>query len=357
MRNDYKITFEEEEHIYFLNGQQAKVSITQLLAKHGLAPSYKNVDKEVLKAAAKRGTLYHKDLEEVIKTKNYIPMTEQGQNYKEWFVENVDSGVAEVMIGIDYKGLIICGTIDDMLILKNGEYTLDDHKFNREFHRQAVSYQTSLALFMLKYASLNGFTINGRDYSGFVNASPKLNCDYFQTGQTNFERIALNKVSDEEIIRLLECELKDEKYEPKEVELILGNYSVEDLTRKEIELAEYELKAKDLKKELEEMRAKVKDTLEKENIKSWKSPNEIVKYTYVSGTKYARLDSVKLKTNNPELYAKLMVDYSTLMNKSATVRVDIDLEKLEKIKEVDKEISMLKELEYEDNNKEYQGQE
>lgn len=341
---NYKIEFEEENHIYYLNGEQAKLSITQLLAKHKLTPSYKDVDKDILKAAAKRGTLYHKDLEEVIKNKNYIPMTEQGQNYKEWFDKNVDSGVSEVMIGINYKGLILCGTIDDMLILKNGEYTLDDHKFNREFHRQAVTYQTSLALFMLKYASLNGYMINGRDYTGFVNGDVKLNCDFFETGQTNFERISLNKISDEEIIRLLECELKGEIYEPKEIELTIGNYTVDDLTRKEIELAEYELKIKALKDEITSIRNSVKDTLETNRVEKWSSPKGVVKYTYVKQSSYVRLDTQKLKNEAPELYSSLILKYPSQITRGASVRVDIDLEKYNKLKEIDNELETLKEL-------------
>lgn len=343
-RKNYEITFEEENHIYYLNGEQAKLSITQLLAKHKLTPSYAGVDKETLKAAAKRGTMLHSDLEEVIKNKNYIPMTEQGQNYKEWFDSNVDSGVSEVMIGINYKGLILCGTVDDMLILKNGEYTLDDHKFNREFHRQAVTYQTSLALFMLKYASLNGFTINGKDYSGFVAGNVKLNCDFFETGQTNFERLALNKISDEEIIKLLECELNGELYEPKEVELTLGNYTVDELTKKEIELAEYELKIKALKDEITTIRNKVKDTLEQNKIDKWSSPNGVVKYTYCRQTSYVRLDTQKLKNDNPELYSKLIMEYPSQITRSSSVLCKIDLDKYNKIKDIDKELEALKEL-------------
>jgi hypothetical protein len=60
------IEFREDTHEYFLDGRKL-ISVTQLMRKHGLAPSYDAVPSAVLKAKAERGTLIHKEIEKYIK--------------------------------------------------------------------------------------------------------------------------------------------------------------------------------------------------------------------------------------------------------------------------------------------------
>lgn len=339
MDRDIRIDFQENGHIYYFNGKEADYSITQVLKKVGLTSAmYKNVDEEVLKAAAKRGSLYHKDLEDLIKDKNYTPMTEQGACYKEWFESNVDSGVAEVIIGMEYKGKIICGCVDDMLIMKNGEYTLDDHKFNAEFHREAVTYQTALAKYILKKVCLQeGYSINGRDYAGFIVAKPKSYCDFFRTGQSDFKRIELAEIEDTEIERMLDCLINEVPFVPANPVIEIGDTTADILIQKEIELADYELKAKQLKAEIEETRNFIKDTLIREKRSSWTSPKGIVKYSLVDTKTYWRLDTTKMKNQAPEAYAKLMKEFGTQITQSAYIKATVDKDKYELLKKLDDE--------------------
>ena len=345
-----KIDFQEDGHIYTFNGKQADYSITQVLKEVGLTKAmYKSVDSEVLKAAAKRGSLYHKDLENLIKDRNYTPMTEQGMIYQEWFNNNVDSGVAEVVIGMEYKGKIICGCVDDMLILKNGEYSLDDHKFNAEFHREAVTYQTALAKYILKKVCLQGgYSINDRDYAGFIVAKPKSYCDFFKTGQSDFKRIELAEIEDTEIERMLDCLIAKVPFVPANPVIEIGDTTAEILVQKEIELAEYELKAKQLKAEIEETRNIIRDTLISKNRSTWTSPKGIVKYNLVDTKTYWRLDTTKMKNQNPEGYARLMKEYGMQINQSAYVKATVDKEKYDLLKKLDAESKAV--LESENNN-------
>ena len=336
---DIKIEFIEEGHKYLYNGKEASISITRLLAKHGLSPSYKDVDKEVLQKAAKRGTEHHKELECIIKDKTFDAITEQGANYKLWYEKNVDCGVAEIPLGIEYKGVILCGTADDFLILKNGEYTIDDHKFNRELHKEAVRWQTSIIKWILKQHSILGNTINGKSYKGFIN--PKLNVDFFKTGQTDFERIELEPIPDNEIVALLDAEANGEIYKPKQAIFDITKEEENALIDLEVELARIELQAKALKKRKDELRAMVRDTFIKQKVKSWVSPNNIVKYTLVDEVNSVELDTAKMKLAEPELYAKLINSYPKQKKTNAYVKASVDIDKYNDVKQVEAEIKEL----------------
>ena len=65
------IDFNEKDHIYFINGEIATISVTELLAKHNLSPSYDGVDKELISKAAEEGKKVHADLEKIFSEKEY----------------------------------------------------------------------------------------------------------------------------------------------------------------------------------------------------------------------------------------------------------------------------------------------
>lgn len=337
---NYNIKFLEEGHIYLFNGVKADISITQLLSKHGLSPDYSNVDKEVLNKAAKRGTNYHKELENIITDRDYEPITEQGVNYKIWFDKNVECGDAEVVIGIDYKGLKLCGCVDDLLLLKNGTFTIDDHKFNATFHKEYVRWQLSLINFIIKFLRLNDIIVNGNKFTNFIN--PKLNVDFFKTGETTFERIELDPVKDEEIIKLLEAEVNGEIYKPVEAILDISKEEQQSLIDIEAKLAELELEMKKLKAQKDKNRALVRDTLLAQKVKQWTSPNGIVKYTLVDEVNSVELDTAQLKLREPELYAKLIKSYPKQKKKNAYVLANVNVEKYNEVKQIEEEIKTLK---------------
>lgn len=329
---DLKVEFIEDGHKYLINGVEARLSLTQLLRKHNLAPDYSSAKKEVLEKAAHRGTNFHKELENIITDSNYEPITEEGLNYKNWFKENVDSGVAELVLGIDYKGLLIGATADDLLILKNGEATIDDHKFNASLHKEYVRWQTNLILFFLKYNSLNGIKINGKDYSKFVAMNPKLNVDFFKTGDSTFNRIELNYIEEQEIINLLNAELEGKVYKPKQAQMDLSVEQVNDLVAQEIALAELEIKQKELKKSIEANRKLVLETLKASGVKKWATPNEIVNYTMVDESTSVSLDLAQLKIKEPLLFAKLLEKYPKTTTKSAYIKTIVDIDKYNEVK-------------------------
>ena len=96
-----RITFEEQGHVYTVNGDIATISVTELLGKHGLAPDYSGVDKAKLRDAASKGKAVHKDLENIFNEKDYTPVTEQGRQFA---MLRVYKGQAEFLPDLGERG-------------------------------------------------------------------------------------------------------------------------------------------------------------------------------------------------------------------------------------------------------------
>ena len=154
-----RIDFEPEHHVYSVNGEIANTSVTELLAKHGLAPDYGKTSKARLRASADKGKAIHEDLEKVINDMSYEPTTKQGQQFKEWAMNNLSSAIAEQKVGFELEGFSIAGTIDLLGFDLDGNCIIGDHKNTSKFHREYVSWQVSLYDYFLR--RLRNEKING----------------------------------------------------------------------------------------------------------------------------------------------------------------------------------------------------
>ena len=110
------IEFEEKGHVYSVNGEIASISVTELLAKHGLAPDYSGVDKKKLRESSAIGKEVHKDLENVLNVAGYEPKTQQGKQFKEWVEQNLDCGVGEQMLRQETLHVIACEFVHSTVI-------------------------------------------------------------------------------------------------------------------------------------------------------------------------------------------------------------------------------------------------
>jgi len=304
-----RIDFEEQTHIYLINGDIASITVTSLLRKHGLAPDYSGVSKAVCDEKKKQGKEVHKDLECVLNLKDYQPTTEQGKKYAEWVEKNLDCGVAEQLLGLDYNGMIIAGTADVMGFMQDGTRIVADHKNMKSIHKESVSWQVSLYDYFAR--KLNGEKINGQDFNW--KGATKFLCFQYYDGEMKV--IGLEKVPDEEIEKLLLAEYKDEKY----VRPVLV---VDDDLKKEIEFAELTLmeiqeQEKIAKTRADELRAKLLEIMESQGIKSFET--EKIKITYVAPIDRLSVDSTKIKKEYPEVYTKCQ----KLTKVKASVRVTI----------------------------------
>lgn len=307
------ISLDEKQHIYSVNGDIASISVTELLAKHGLAPNFKGVNKKTLKENADIGKKVHKDLENVLNVAKYTPTTPQGVNFDKWVKENLDCGVGEQLLAYEYNGMIIAGTADVMGILKNGLYIVADHKNTAKFHREYVSWQVSLLDYFarnLGNEKINGKALNWKGASKFY-------CFHYDKKTGEMTPYELEKVADVEIERLIECEYKGEIY--KRPALVIDSEIRDRFLQAEQKLAEIELIHKQAKNTVEELRAEMLRLFEEQGITKWESPNGLLEVTYVAPADIVGVDSKKLKEEYPIVFSKCQ----KITNKKAYVRVNV----------------------------------
>lgn len=291
------IIFKEDTHTYFVNGEIAGISVTSLLKKHGLAPDYSSVSKELLNKVAKYGTEVHKDLENVLNVKDYKPTTKQGEQYAKYVDENFECGVGEQMLAFEYGGMIIAGTADVMAIGKNGNLILGDHKNTSKFHREYVSWQVSLLDYFAR--KLNGESVNGHPINW--KGATEFYCYHYDTskGGEMFVK-SLDKIDDREIERLLECEYNGTLYTRKE--LVLDKEFKLELEDAEKLLIQKELEYKTAQALTTKLRESLLNAMKVQGIKSWETDS--IKVTYIEEQERMSVDSKKLKAEYPQIYTQ-----------------------------------------------------
>lgn len=308
------IEFEEKGHIYSVNGEIASVSVTELLKKHGLSPDYSGVDKQKLRDAAEKGKEVHKDLENVLNVAAYKPTTEQGKQFKEWVDKNLDCGVGEQMLGFERDGMIIAGTADVMGIAKNRSFVIiGDHKNTTAFHREYVSWQVSLLDYFAR--KLGSEKINGKILAW--KGAKQFFCFHYDPKTGKMTVYELEKVPDEEIERLLDCEYNNTIYE--RPALIIDPDLESRYLKAEQEFMSIETQAKTLQDARDALRGEILALMEKQKILSWESKDRQLKVTYVAPQERVSVDSKKLKEKYPQVYTECQ----KLTKVKAQIRVTI----------------------------------
>ena len=308
-----EIKFEEKGHIYFVNGDIASISVTELLAKHHLAPDYSGAKKGVLKQNSAQGKEVHKDLENVLNTAKYEPKTKQGENFKKWVSKNLDCGAGEQMLAYEYNGMIICGTADVMGITKKGELLIGDHKNTAKFYEEYVSWQVSLLDYFAR--KINGRKINGNSFNW--KGATQFKCFHYNKKTGEMKVYNLEKVPDTEIEKLIECEYKGEIY--KRPVLVVNKELSEKFIEAEQMLAQLEQEYKQAKVNAEKIREQMLEVFKEQGIKSWESPNKKIKVTYVEPIDRLSVDSDKLKKEYPQVFANCQ----KLTKTKASIRVKV----------------------------------
>ena len=294
-----QIEFEEKGHIYSVNGEIASISVTELLAKHGLAPDYTGISKAKMKESSEMGKMVHKDLEDVLNTAEYEPKTEQGKHFAEWVEKNLDCGVGEQMLAFEHEGLIIAGTADVMAIGKDGKtLIIGDHKNTAKFHREYVSWQVSLLDYFarkLGKEKVNGKILNWKGAKEFY-------CFHYDPKLGEMTVYTLEKVADEEIERLIEAEYNNEIY--KRPELVIDPELQEKYLLAEQQVILMEQETKKIQAIRDELRQQILELFEQQSIKSWESPDKKLLVTYVAPMDRLGVDSAKLKTKFPQVFTE-----------------------------------------------------
>lgn len=292
------IELDEATHTYSVDGEIASISVTELLHKHGLAPDYSGVPSETLKEAAARGKAIHKDIADFVNTDDHESQTDECRSFSKWMDDNADCAVAEMPLAFEYSGMLVAGTADLIGIMKNGEVFIADHKNTKTFQREYVSWQVSILDYFMRKIAGAGLKVNGHDIVRLRGGASKFFCFHYTDGKC--EPKALDKIPDEEIERLLACELVGKIYQR-------AVLSVAPETQAEIEQAELYLSRlkkfyDDAESKVKELRAQLCEEMRRQGIKSWETDK--VKVTYVAPVERSTADTAKLKKNYPQAFTE-----------------------------------------------------
>jgi len=288
------IEFREDTHEYFLDGRKL-ISVTQLMRKHGLAPSYDAVPSEVLKAKAERGTLIHKEIEEYIKHKN-IGFTAELTDFICYTTRNqLEVFASEYIVHND----IVAGTVD----LVFSDRSIADIKTTATLHKEAISWQLSI------YSYLWGQMVGWMPREGKA-------YHFNAEGALKVVDIPLKPMA--EVERLLECERKGEIYKQ---DLAVSNTALAELVEVENLIKSIEEQKKAAEAQAQELRASLMQAMEANGVTNFE--NERIKITYVAQTTRTSIDSAKLKKELPEIAEK----YTKTSNVKASLRITLKEDK------------------------------
>lgn len=295
-----KVVFRESDHTYWLGDKQL-ISVTRLLKKHGLATDYTGISEEVLEKAANKGTLVHKEIENYIKN-GEVGFTSELSDFIDITAElGFTAEDSEIILPAgeipDDKAddYFYAGTAD--LIGKIGDgYALADLKTTAKVDKRAYAWQLAL------YERLCGVKFD------------KLYI--FHLGK-NSKAIPIERISDAEVDRLLECERNGEIYS--EPGLVIANELLARAQEAELELKRIEEAKKEAEATAKEYRQKLYEAMRQQNISSFETADKSMLITCVAETTKTSIDSTKLKKEMPEIAEK----YSKTSTVSGYVKITI----------------------------------
>ena len=301
------IDFIPETHRYFVDGEEAKISVTALIDKQVTQTEWFAIDPEILKRAADRGTDVHADCEYFI-GKGTEPRTQECKNYATYIKEHnwkIENALTEFKLAIRWTStdgkasFVLCGTAD-LICRLNSVPIISDYKTTSVIHEESVRWQMSLLDFMAR--QLNGCIINGQQF--IYEPAQELYVFHFDK-QAKFTPVKVDFIPETEIIRLLDAEAKNEEYHPTPVDLLTP--------RQQEALIEVEKKLcsmKAAKTILDAEEAKIREELIQAfqahpQAKSLKL--ESVSVTYTGETTKQTFDVERFQAEHPDLYEQYLV--------------------------------------------------
>ena len=274
-----EIKFDEVLHKYTVDGKEV-ISVTQLLQKHKITPSYDAVDKELLRVASERGTLIHEEVEKWIES-GESGFTEEAERICDYLFARADENsqiISEQMVAND----VVAGRFD-VLYTHAKKLVLTDIKTGNTKHLFGWSWQLSLYKYL--YEKMYGKEIDSLEILWANGDLTIIPCEY---------------VGDDKVENLLNAEREGRLIS--DVDLGVSEEELEDLTElmQEIKVKEDELKL--MKDKVDKVKEILYGTMEKEGIKTVDRGN--LKITYVAPSSRTSVDSKKLEKEEPEIYKK-----------------------------------------------------
>ena len=281
------LEFKEETHEYLLDGKRL-ISVTQLLRKHNLSPSYDGVSEEVLRKKAERGTLIHKEIEEFNKKIN-IGFSKELTNYINFINKyNVDVLESEFMVNND----VVAGTIDLIYFIEDKMY-ISDIKTTSTLHYDSVKWQLSIYAYLYWLSHDRAKELARLDYNNTSGQALHFNKD------SDLKVVDVQLMPFDEVDRLIESERNSQQYE---LETNINANQLIELTTLEHIITTLDTQLKEAKSRKQELTNAILGEMKNRNLKTIEKDN--LKITYVAPYEKQSIDSKRLKEEKPEIYSQ-----------------------------------------------------
>lgn len=280
LKQNKKVFFSEIVHCYLNDKGEELIGVTSLMKKHGLGADYSGIPQDVLERAAERGSRVHRLLEDYDNGKPVedCPIL---QSYKGL---NLQVSASEYLIS-DNK--TVASSIDKVL----EDCSLVDIKTTSELHIKALEWQLSIYAYLFERQN-KGLKV------------PHLYALHIRDARCRPLR-EINRLPDEEVMRLIECERKGILYTavPSAVPALTEIWpeaQIAEVRRLEEAVTEFEAKAKVAKDALEQYRTRLYDYMMEHNIDRMETDS--FSYTLKRPYEKVAFDTARFKEEKPQMY-------------------------------------------------------
>lgn len=289
------VAFNEENHTYFLGEKQLR-GITGMISRQLFPDKYKGVPDHVMRRAANKGSRIHSQCEFVDST-GFEPESIEAENYLR---ERMNAGYDALANEYTVSDEEYFASNIDCVWEKEGEISLADIKTTYRIDKEFLSWQLSIYAYLferqnpgLKVRNLYGVWLRG-DKS---------------------ELIPVERRSDEEVMRLMECEVKGEKYLSTEI-APAGNLQL--MTAAAVQmLIDIQEELDFAKEQSEQMKEGLKNAMIENGVNVWDAGR--LRASVTPATTGKSFDTKAFQTDYPDLYSK----YLKSVEKKASIRITI----------------------------------
>lgn len=280
LKQNKKVFFSDIVHCYLNDKGEELIGVTSLMKKHGLGADYSGIPQDVLERAAERGSRVHRLLEDYDNGKAVedCPIL---QSYKGL---NLQVAASEYLIS-DNK--TVASSIDKVL----EDCSLVDIKTTSELHIKALEWQLSIYAYLFERQN-KGLKV------------PHLYALHIRDARCRPLR-EINRLPDEEVARLIECERKGILYTavPSTVPALTEIWpeaQIAEVERLEEAVAVFEARAKENKEKLEQYRARLYEYMLEHNIDRMETDS--FSYTLKRPYEKVAFDTARFKEEEPQMY-------------------------------------------------------
>lgn len=279
------VTFNPDNHTYVTDTGKILISVTQLLRKHSISPSFEGVNKQLLEFKAHRGTLIHGDIEGFVK-RGEEGFTEEFYYFKKKIYPKFKTLLSEVLLYTDSYA----GTADLICIDYAGDLWIIDTKTG-QVHKDPTRWQLSLYLNAFFWMLEHGIKLLD------VPQNAKVHLAIFDAKEEGSDFYEVEQIPYENIQKLLKCEAEDIPYG---TDTPLDAKLYEKALVFEKTIKELDAQKKKAEEDYKALKAQILAAMTKNGVKNFSTDS--ISITVKSAYDQTRVDSDKLKEKYPDIY-------------------------------------------------------